>query len=133
MLPNSSIHVFTALFESSEEAFAFAHPHWEPEPGDDASDEEYAAWEDRNPVWPMKVELGYRIESDFVGVVWSRGDQPDWQYLASRLNAAQVAAIMGQTTSANCLVLIDQAAIKDERVEFKPTGSLTYHGSFISS
>jgi hypothetical protein len=38
------VHVFAAVFETREKAFAFGDPHWEPEPADDVSDEEYAAW-----------------------------------------------------------------------------------------
>ncbi|SCX32032.1 hypothetical protein DSM25558_5365 [Agrobacterium sp. DSM 25558] len=43
MLKSSGIHVFTALFATNEEASAFGHPRWEPEPSQDASEEEYTA------------------------------------------------------------------------------------------
>ncbi len=64
MSAEAKVHVFTAMFEANEDASAFGHPHWEPEPNGDASDDEYAAWEDRNPIWPLKSELGHRLDSD---------------------------------------------------------------------
>ncbi|MBY3082737.1 hypothetical protein HFO63_14940 [Rhizobium laguerreae] len=73
------LHVFAAVFETREKAFAFGHPHWGPEPADDVSNEEYAAWEDRNPQWPMKSELRCRtLDSDFVEVIWeTTGSEPE--------------------------------------------------------
>lgn len=133
MPSGSDIGVFTALFASNEEALAFGLPHWEPEPGDDVSDEQYAAWEDRNPIWLMKTELACRhIDSDFVEVVWKSGDEPDWDYLATRLHASQVATIRAGTISANTLVLIDRTAIGDHPVELRSTESLAYHGRYPS-
>jgi len=81
MLESSDIHVFTALFATKDEASTFGHPHWEPEPSQDASEEEYTAWEDRNPIWPMKSELSCSIDNDFVEIIWKSGKEPDWDYL----------------------------------------------------
>lgn len=129
MSKNSNIHVFTALFATHDEAVGFGRPQWEPEPGDEASDEEYSAWEDRNPVWPLKAELGCFIDGDFVEVIWKNGDNPDWLYLASRLNRTQVATIQGQTKVANTLILIDQTAIGGSPLKFAHGSKLTYHGA----
>lgn len=79
MSESSDIHVFTALFATNDGASAFGHPHWEPDPSQDASDEEYTAWEDRNPIWPMKSELGCSIDNDFVEIIWKSGEEPDWE------------------------------------------------------
>lgn len=128
MSKSSDIHVFTALFATNNEALAFGHPHWEPEPAQDVSDEEYMAWEDRNPIWPMKSELGCSIDSDFVEIIWKSGEEPDWEYLVSRLDLTQVATIKLQTETANTLVLIDHKAVGGEPPELRSTGRLTYHG-----
>ncbi|SCB62060.1 hypothetical protein GA0061105_1315 [Rhizobium aethiopicum] len=133
MSDNPYIHVFTAHFATNDEASTFGHPHWEPEPGQDASDEEYSAWEDRNPIWPLKSELGCSIDSDFIEIVWKSDQEPDWDYLLSRLDLKQVEVIRRQTETANTLVLIDQTAIGDERLEFQSTARLNYHGRHEAS
>ncbi|SCX27354.1 hypothetical protein DSM25558_4211 [Agrobacterium sp. DSM 25558] len=133
MLKSSGIHVFTALFATNEEASAFGHPRWEPEPSQDSSEEEYTAWEDRNPIWPMKSELGCSIDNDFVEIIWKSGKEPDWDYLVSRLDLTQVTKIRRQTQMANTLVLIDHMAIGGEPPEFMSTGKLTYHGRHKAS
>ena len=121
------------MFESKEAAFAFAHPHWEPEPDEHASDEDYAAWEDRNPIWPMKEELGgLRMDSDFVEVIWKPGPVPDWDYLKSRLHAADVLGIKEDTASANTFVLIDQTAFGNTKPDLRSTAKLSYRGCYPS-
>ena len=122
------------MFETSEAAFAFVYPHWEPEPDQHASDEDYAAWEDRNPIWPMKAELnGLRIDSDFVEVIWKPGTMPDWDYLKSRLNAADARKVSDGTISANTFVLIDRTAFRDAKPELRSTATLTYRGCYPSA
>ncbi len=37
------LHIFLAAFPSEADALVFSQKQWEPEPGEDASDEEYAA------------------------------------------------------------------------------------------
>lgn len=133
MSESSDIHVFTAFFATNDEASALGHPHWEPEPSPDASDEEYTAWEDRNPIWPMKSEFGCSIDDDFVEIIWRSGEEPDWEYLVSRLDLTQVAEIRCQTGTANTLVLIDHKAIGGEPPEFGSTSGLTYQGRHKSS
>jgi len=133
MPESSDIYVFTAHFATNDEASAFGHPHWEPEPGQDASDEEYSAWEDRNPIWPLRSELGCSIDSDFVEIIWNSGKEPDWEYLLSRLDLKQVNMIRSQTGTTNTLVLIDQTAIGNEPTEFRSTARLTYHGRHKAS
>ncbi len=133
MSESSDIHVFTALFATNDGASAFGHPHWEPDPSQDASDEEYTAWEDRNPIWPMKSELGCSIDNDFVEIIWKSGEEPDWEYLVSRMELTQVAEIRRQTERANTLVLIDHTAIEGGPPEFGSTSRLTYHGRYKAS
>ena len=132
MTSKSYIHVLTGWFASGEEASAFAHPHWETEPAADASDEEYAVWEDRNPIWPMRSELCCSLDSDFIDVIWSDGDKPIWECLAIRLNATEVQK-MDWTTPVNTLVLIDQTALRDETVELRSTSRLTYRGRYLAA
>ena len=125
------VHVFTALFENTEAAFAFAHPHWEPEPDEHVSDEDYAAWEDRNPIWPLKEELGgVRMDSDFVEVIWKPGLMPDWDLLKSRLRAADLFESREDGARVNTFVLIDRAAFGDVDLELHSTANLIYCGCY---
>lgn len=81
----------------------------------------------------MKSELGYSIDNDFVEIIWKSGEEPDWEYLVSRLDLTQVAEIRRQTEKANTLVLSDHTAIEGEPPEFESTSRLTYHGRYKAS
>jgi hypothetical protein len=59
-------HLFIAFFETSEQLVEFAEERWEPEPDENSSEQEHAAWSDRNPAWALEDELGYYMDSDFV-------------------------------------------------------------------
>lgn len=59
-------HLFAATFASEAEAQQYVFEQWQPEPPADATDAEYAAWEERNPTWRLAEELEFYIDSDFV-------------------------------------------------------------------
>jgi hypothetical protein len=130
--------VFTSLiasFETEGQALAYSQPHWEPEPGEKASDEEYQAWEDRNPLWPMKRELGGAyLDEDFIETIWAIDDGltgPDWKYLSGRLEAADVEACKAIAPSrGSTLILIDEQA--SDGLDFKPssTPAMIYCGTY---
>lgn len=61
-----SFHIFSAFFETGKEADEFISEQWLPEPGDEASDEEYEKWESNNPTWKLEQELGFYMDSDFI-------------------------------------------------------------------
>lgn len=67
------MHVFSDYFQNRESACSYTEAQWESEPGANASDEEYAAWEERNPVWPLKDELGVYLDSDFIETIFGGG------------------------------------------------------------
>ena len=46
---NKTLHIFSGIFRSSDEAFLYSQEHWEEEPDEDCSQLEYDAWEQRNP------------------------------------------------------------------------------------
>src|SRR5690348_10308557 len=80
---NDYVHVFVGSFANREEACAYTEPQWEPEPDESVSDEEYSAWEERNPIWQMRSELGHPyLDSDFIETI----DGSDrYEYLARLL------------------------------------------------
>jgi hypothetical protein len=61
-----SFYLFAGTFKNEAEAQEFTFEQWEPEPSPEASDSVYEAWEDRNPTWRLKQELGFYMDSDFV-------------------------------------------------------------------
>ncbi|MEM9537734.1 MAG: hypothetical protein AAGA40_18930, partial [Cyanobacteria bacterium P01_E01_bin.45] len=65
----SKLQVFVGKFASREDACQHTEEQWEPEPSDTATDEYYAAWEDRNPIWPFSDELGVWLDHDFIETI----------------------------------------------------------------
>ena len=129
------LHVFIASFETEGQALTYSQPHWKPEPSEEASDEEYQAWEDRNPLWPMKRELGdAELDEDFIETIWAVDDGltgPDWKYLSGRLETADVEACKAIALSrGSALILIDELGLGG--LDFKPssTSTITYCGSY---
>lgn len=59
-------HLFGANFESEEHAQLYIFEQWEAEPPATASDDEYSAWEERNPTWRLADDLEFHMDSDFV-------------------------------------------------------------------
>lgn len=74
-----TFHLFAATFNSEAQAREYAFEQWEPEPAASASDAEHSAWEERNPVWRLKEELGFYMDADFVELV------DDAEYVKSQI------------------------------------------------
>ena len=132
-----TIHVFIACFPSLESALAYSQPQWEPEPAAEASDEEYEAWEDRNPSWLMKNDLGITyLDEDFIETIWGTngdGRSSDWKYLSSFIGN-ESAAVCKKIAAIddNTLILIDAQASGGFPVAFRSTSAMTYCGPFPS-
>ncbi|AZC26899.1 hypothetical protein [Pseudomonas sessilinigenes] len=80
-----AFHLFAARFANDTEAALFAFEQWEAEPGPDATDAQYHAWEARNPSWRLRQELGWSIDSDFVELIPQQGHL---EYLESMIRSA---------------------------------------------
>ncbi|TKT79340.1 hypothetical protein [Aquamicrobium sp. LC103] len=129
------LHVFLASFASEADAVAFTEKQWEPEPGEEASDEEYATWEDRNPSWLMRTELGFTyLDSDFVETIWGDGEGRsgvNWRYLASLLDPDDVAECRGAALSgSNTLIIVHERALGGFDFTFRSTPTMIYCGGF---
>ena len=114
---------------------AFSQKQWEPEPGEDASDEEYAAWEDRNPSWPMRAEQGFTyLDGDFVETLWRDGEAGqgvNWPYLASLLDADDLARCRHAAgPGSNTLIIIHERALGGFDFTFRSTPAMIYCGCF---
>jgi hypothetical protein len=122
------LHVFAGTFSSRDEACLHSEPQWEPEPDDTVSDEDYAAWEDRNPIWALRDELGVGLDSDFIETI--DGDNR-YEYLGGYLvNADDLDAIRTAAGDSNILVLVFPDALHRPDAEFRSTSRMVYCGSY---
>lgn len=127
------LHIFLAAFPSEADAVAFSQKQWEPEPGDETSDEEYAAWEARNPSWPMRAEQGFTyLDGDFVETIWGiETAEVNWGYLGSLLDPDDVGRCQDLAPAgSNTLIVIDERALGGFGFTFRTTASMTYCGRY---
>jgi len=130
---SSHFHVFVGSFKSRDEACAYTEAQFEPEPGEDASDEEYSAWEDKEPAWQMRSDLGLDyLSSDFIETI----DEAElFEYLAGMLTEPGAIGRIRELAGAedNILVLIFHEALGGFPGEMKSTPRLKYCGQFASN
>jgi hypothetical protein len=123
------VFIYFGSFPSVDQALSYTQGCWEPDPPDSVSDAEYEAWEDRNPVWPLREELDVYLDSDFIETIV----EPDWQsYLKSLIrDPDQLHTIMERCPeNTNCLVLIYEAALGGYDSVMKSTSKLTLIGKY---
>lgn len=102
--PQQYVHVFAGQFPSHAEACLYSEGQWEPEPDDSASDEAYEAWENRNPHWQLKNDLGCQyLLSDFVETVYGT---EIFAYLRTLLKDPQAATAIEQQAGPDCNTLV---------------------------
>lgn len=125
---HGTLHVFAGSFPSRGDACLHSEPHWEPEPDDSVSDEEYAAWEHRNPTWELRDDLGIGLDSDFIETI--DGDNR-YDYLAGYLvDNADLGVVRTAAGESNILVLIFSDALHNRRAKLESTSKLIYCGAF---
>lgn len=126
---NNTVHVFTGHFDNRESACAYTEAQWESEPGAEATDEEYAAWIERNPTWQLKGELDVYLDSDFIETIFGEGR---YEYLGRKLTQtdalADIRKLAGEES--NTLVLIFSEALGGFDAEMKSTSQVQYCGQF---
>jgi WD40 repeat protein len=134
-----TIHVFGIKPGSKGEEVGYAYPQWEPEPGDEATDEEYEAWEDRNPIWGLRDDLGCYLDCDFVehqsseGLA-SFGYADVWAYLATQIKRADdVEKIKEKLKDCRELVLIFDSALGGFEATMRDTDGAWYAGEYLSA
>ena len=126
---HGQLHVFVGTFASREEACLYTEEQWEPEPDDSVSDEEYAAWEDRNPLWGFRDDVGdVYLDSDFIETI---DGHRRYKYLESYLvNGDDLKTIRSAVPDSNILYLIFPDAFGGFDATLRSTPRLTYCGAF---
>jgi hypothetical protein len=129
MTTHTTVYVFAGAFPSRDDACLYTQEQWELEPGEDVSDDEYAAWEDSNPSWKMAEDLDLYLDPDFVETI--DGDDR-YAYLQDLLvNKDAISTVQQRAPSdANILVLIFKPALGGFAAEMKSIGNLVFCGEY---
>ncbi len=122
------VYVFSGEFDDIESACLYSQPQWEPEPDESVSDEEYTAWEDRNPSHDLLGNIDSYLDEDFIETV-----DLDFKYLSSKgASDSDIANIRGNAGRSNVLILVYEQALGGFPLKKTPVSnsSLTYCGQF---
>lgn len=124
-----TVHVFVGEFPTRADACEYTEAQWEPEPDENSSDEDYAAWEERNPRWPLRTDLDIYLDSDFIETI--DGDER-YSYLESLVeHKGSILEIRDRAPEeANIVVLVFGEALGGYSAEVKSTEKLTYCGEY---
>lgn len=123
------LHIFAGHFATREDACLYTEAQWEPEPGDNVSDQEYAAWEDRNPTWALRDDLGdVYLDSDFIETI---DGHLRYKYLETYLvNDDDLLKVKNAAPDANILLLLFPDALGGFNVQLHSTERMIYCGAF---
>jgi hypothetical protein len=129
----SVVHVFAGSFVSRSDACLYTEEQWEAEPDDSVSDEEYVAWEDRNPVWALRDEIDSDyLSADFIETIdGERRLDYVKGLLASSSDQENLAGLV--RVDENILVLIFNQAFDGHRASPRSTSKLRFLGSYSST
>lgn len=123
------VFVFAGEFKDRADACLYSEPQWEPEPGESVSDEEYLAWENRNPVHKLNDNLNTYLDSDFIETVNLKFD-----YLSSlNISDEDIGKIQASVLpNYNYMVLVFEDALGGFEFDGHPTSTefLRYCGKY---
>jgi len=124
-----TVHVFVGEFPTRADACEYTEAQWEPEPDENSSAEEYAAWDERNPSWALRKDLDIYLDSDFIETI--DGDER-YSYLESLLEEkGSISEIRDKAPEgANIVVLVFVEALGGHSAEVTSTEKLTYCGEY---
>ncbi len=127
---SQTVHVFVGKFESREAACLYTEEQWEPEPDESAPEDEYEAWEERNPTWVLESDLDVDyLSGDFIETI-DGNDRVEYltKMLLSDEDRETVRKSINETE--NILVLIFDAAFDGHRAIMASTPKLRYLGAY---
>lgn len=124
-----TVHVFVGAFPTLEAALQYSQAQWQPAPDAGCSEEAYRAWEDGNPLWPMRDELDAYLDSDFIETI---GGEDRFQYLSTVIaDQASIDNLQARhAATTNVLVLIFSDALDGFPATLQSTSQLTYCGEY---
>jgi hypothetical protein len=127
-----TLHVFSGTFGSEDKARQYSEQQWErPAPDDSWSEEAYAAWEARNPTWPLRRDLALGpLDPDFVETIFGAGKVDYLEtLLATEADRMKLRAEIPEPS--DTLVLISTLAFNGKSVRPSSTPRLRYHGEYL--
>ena len=118
------MYVFAGEVTDRADACLYSEPQWEPEPDDSVSDEEYFAWEARNPVHKLKENIDSYLDSDFIETVTI-----DCDYLSSLNISNKDIEILSEALlpNFNYMVLVFEDALGGAELNSPPSSSDVLH------
>lgn len=126
-----TVHVFVGTFASRNAACEYTEEQWEPEPDESVSDEEYEAWEERNPTWKLDDDLDCDyLTGDFVETVTGHDRMEYLARMVTDTNAISEIRKQIGDDNANTLVLVFSAAFDGQRANVSSTPLLKYCGEY---
>ncbi len=129
----SSLHVFGVIPDSPGEAFGYAYPQWEESLPDDASVDEHNAWDDRNPIWGLRDDLGCYLDCDFIECFDDFGSTERLKYVATQLaDPTDVEKIESRIGKCKTIILLHENALGGFKSakKMRSTDSVVYCGKF---
>lgn len=126
-----TLHVFSGTFGSEEAALSYSEEQWErPAPDDTWSEEDYTAWEERNPSCELQRDLSAcYIDPDFVETIFGP-DKIDYLETQLRNEVDRQRLRLEIPIEADTLVLIMSTAFDGKEVRLSSTPKLRYHGEY---
>ena len=120
-MSSPKVYVFAGKFENRDEACLYSQPQWEPEPEETVSDEEYAEWEDRNPIHKLKDSICQYLDEDFIETV-----DLSFSYLTGiGVLESKIDEIRMKVGDANYFVLVYRQAMYGDESGIKPISNAT--------
>lgn len=125
----NTVFIFAGEFKDRAEACLYSEPQWEPEPDSSASNEEYEAWENRNPVHRLQENIDAYLDSDFIETV-----DLNYAYLSSlRVSSEDIDKIKARVKPHfNYFILVFKDALDASNPGIEPVSNrvLEYCGQY---
>ena len=127
----TTIHLFAGTFDSLEAAEQYCQRDWGQAPDESAPPQEWEAWENEYPKWPLRDELGVYLDEDFIELHFRPEPGAAWlSPVLEMLEAPDREQIQRAIESDNTLLLLDINALGGFEAELRSTARLRYLSAF---
>jgi len=124
-----TLYLFSGLFGSIEAAGAYCERDWGEAPSDDASPQQWEAWENEFPKWKFREELDVYLDEDFMEFHFgSERVEALEELLALDLERQNVESLIENDDT---LIVLDDNALGDFPAELKSTYALRFLGAYV--
>ncbi|MDF1814679.1 MAG: hypothetical protein P1V20_20910 [Verrucomicrobiales bacterium] len=129
-MSETTVHVFGIVPGSIGEEIGYGYPFWHPKPVN-GTDEEIIEWEDMNPKWGLREEIGELDEDEVVSFL--NKDDRVWRNLEFYIREdGDVDRIKEIASHCKEFILIFDLGHEPGSVDYRSTEGALYAGEFIS-